>query len=187
MCSGQTEPSGCVSRNVKDHFFPKSTAGTGGPREERICLKEGTCVGFQVFLGQYLGHADRYEDQGVGPAGWIDSSLGVCQSPIREEDQGGESQQLLRCCNDCVFPSLGGKWEAGPGEAPRSGKHGVMCRAGFPGGSEVEDPPDNAGDEGSIPGSGRSPGGEHAFLPGKPRGQRSLVSRGPRGCSVGHA
>ena len=28
----------------------------------------------------------------------------------------------------------------------------------FPGGSVVKNPPDNAGDAGSIPGSGRSPG-----------------------------
>ena len=31
--------------------------------------------------------------------------------------------------------------------------------AGFPGGSVVKDPPESAGDLGSIPGSGRSPGG----------------------------
>ena len=41
------------------------------------------------------------------------------------------------------------------------------------------------GDEGSIPGSGRSPGGEKwlptpVFLPGEPHGQRSLV-----GCILG--
>ena len=30
---------------------------------------------------------------------------------------------------------------------------------GFPGGSTVKNPPANAGDMGSIPGSGRSPGG----------------------------
>ena len=30
-------------------------------------------------------------------------------------------------------------------------------RKGFPGGSVVKNPPANAGDEGSIPGSGRSP------------------------------
>ena len=29
---------------------------------------------------------------------------------------------------------------------------------GFPGGSEVENPPANAGDSGSVPGLGRSPG-----------------------------
>ena len=32
---------------------------------------------------------------------------------------------------------------------------------GFPGGSVVKNLPANAGDTGSIPGSGRSPGGEH--------------------------
>ena len=31
-------------------------------------------------------------------------------------------------------------------------------RLGFPGGSAVKNPPANAGDMGSIPGSGRSPG-----------------------------
>ena len=33
------------------------------------------------------------------------------------------------------------------------------CTSGFPGGSVVKNPPDNAEDVGSIPGSGRSPGG----------------------------
>ena len=33
-----------------------------------------------------------------------------------------------------------------------------MRLRGFPGGSEVENPPANAGDEGLIPGSGRCPG-----------------------------
>ena len=32
---------------------------------------------------------------------------------------------------------------------------------GFPGGSAVKNPPANAGDEGLIPGSGRSPGEGH--------------------------
>ena len=35
---------------------------------------------------------------------------------------------------------------------------------GFPGGSVVKNPPVNAGDAGSIPGSGRSPGGENGNL-----------------------
>ena len=33
-----------------------------------------------------------------------------------------------------------------------------MLVKGFPGGSAVENPPANAGDAGSLPGSGRSPG-----------------------------
>ena len=33
-----------------------------------------------------------------------------------------------------------------------------MCISGFPGGSAVKNPPANAGDTGSIPGLGRSPG-----------------------------
>ena len=57
---------------------------------------------------------------------------------------------------------------------------------GFPGGSVVKNPAANAGDVGSIPGSGRSL--EEAwqptpvFLPGEPRGQRSLAGCRPRGC-----
>ena len=44
----------------------------------------------------------------------------------------------------------------------------------------------NVGDLGSIPGSGRSPGGGHGnplhySLPENPHGQRSLVGHGPRG------
>ena len=53
--------------------------------------------------------------------------------------------------------------------------------AGFPGGSAVKNPPSNAGDTGSIPGSERSPGEggkwqpTPVFLPGESQGRRSLV------------
>ena len=51
----------------------------------------------------------------------------------------------------------------------------------------IKNPPANAGDirdVGSIPGSGRSPGGGHdnptpVFLPGKSHGQRNLVDYSP--------
>ena len=36
-----------------------------------------------------------------------------------------------------------------------------MCYPGFSGGSVVKESASNAGDAGSIPGSGRSPGGAH--------------------------
>ena len=51
-------------------------------------------------------------------------------------------------------------------------------RLGFPGGSVVKNSPANAGDMGSIPGPGRSPGegnGLPVFLPGKLQEQRSLA------------
>ena len=55
---------------------------------------------------------------------------------------------------------------------------------GFPGGSVVEYPPANAGDAGSLPGSGRFPWRRKwqptpVFLPGKSQGQRSLVGYSP--------
>ena len=55
---------------------------------------------------------------------------------------------------------------------------------GFPGGSEGKASARSAGDLGSIPGSGRSPGEGHGsptpvFLPGESHGQRSLVDYGP--------
>ena len=43
----------------------------------------------------------------------------------------------------------------------------VWIRGGFPGGTVVKKPPANAGDAGSIPGSGRSPGegnGNHSSI-----------------------
>ena len=51
----------------------------------------------------------------------------------------------------------------------------------------VKSPPANAGVEGLIPGSGRSPGerNDNPFpvsLPRKPQGQRSLAGCGPWGC-----
>ena len=46
----------------------------------------------------------------------------------------------------------------------------------------VKNPPANAGDSGSIPGSGRSPAGEHGVLPGEEsHGQRSLAGYSPWG------
>ena len=43
----------------------------------------------------------------------------------------------------------------------------ALCQLGFSGGSAVKNPPANAGDirdVGSVPGSGRSPGGGHGNL-----------------------
>ena len=54
----------------------------------------------------------------------------------------------------------------------------------FPGGSDDKASVYNAGDRGSIPGSGRSPGegnGKPVFLPGESHGWRSLVGYSPRG------
>ena len=59
-----------------------------------------------------------------------------------------------------------------------------MEALGFPGGSEVKASACNAGDLGSIPGSGSSPGegnGNPLLLPGKAHGRRSLVGYIPRG------
>ena len=57
---------------------------------------------------------------------------------------------------------------------------------GFPGGSVSKESACNAGDLGLIPGSGRSPGGEHGNLLeysclGNPHGQRSLAGCSPWG------
>ena len=52
----------------------------------------------------------------------------------------------------------------------------------FPGDSAVKDPPANAGNDGSIPGLGRSLEGgtdNPVFLPGKTHGQRSLAGCSP--------
>ena len=65
----------------------------------------------------------------------------------------------------------------------------VSCaRVGFPGGLEGKECACNAGDTGSIPGSGRSPGVRNGnptpvFLPGKFHGQRSFMGSSPRGRS----
>ena len=54
-------------------------------------------------------------------------------------------------------------------------------------GSDGEESACNAGDQGSIPGSGRSPGGENGYplqysCLGKSHGQRSLAGYSPWGC-----
>ena len=44
-------------------------------------------------------------------------------------------------------------------EVPRALSLGILLVPGFPGGSVIKNSPANAEDAGSIPGSGRSPGG----------------------------
>ena len=67
-----------------------------------------------------------------------------------------------------------------------------MYLMGFSGGPLVENPSTNAGDLGSIPGSGSSPGEGKwqptpVFLPGKSHGQRNPAGYSPWGCKrVGH-
>ena len=46
-------------------------------------------------------------------------------------------------------------------EVPRALSLGILLVPGFPGGSVIKNSPANAEDAGSIPGSGRSPGGGH--------------------------
>ena len=58
---------------------------------------------------------------------------------------------------------------------------------GFPGGSDDKESACNAGDPGSIPGSGRFPWRREwqltpVFLPGESQGQRSLAGYNPRDC-----
>ena len=47
-----------------------------------------------------------------------------------------------------------------------------------PGGSVVKNPPANAGNPSSIPGSGKSPGEGNGFLPGKSHGERGVAGYG---------
>ena len=73
----------------------------------------------------------------------------------------------------------------------RSGQMSLKYFQANIGGSEVKNPPVNAGDLGGIPGLGRSPetgsGNTPVFLPGKSHGQRSLVGYSPQdGKRVGH-
>ena len=68
---------------------------------------------------------------------------------------------------------------------------GRASTVGFPSGSDGKESACNVGDLGSIPGSGRSPGGGHGlptpvFLPGEFHGQRSLTGYSPCGRRVGH-
>ena len=65
----------------------------------------------------------------------------------------------------------------------------MLGRLRFPDSSDGKAPAYNAGDPGSIPGSGRSPGVENdnPFLPGESYGQRSLAGLQPMESQrVGH-
>ena len=69
---------------------------------------------------------------------------------------------------------------------------GDICEIGLPSWYQVKNPPTKAGDVGSIPGSGRCPGGGNGnplqcSCLENPQGQRSLVGYGPWGRKrVGH-
>ena len=62
----------------------------------------------------------------------------------------------------------------------------VQVISGFPSGPVIKNPSVSAGDAGSIPGLGRSPGERMAthssILPWKSHGQRSLAGFSPWGC-----
>ena len=81
-------------------------------------------------------------------------------------------------------------WSLGVGPSLEIGSL-QMELMGFPGGPVVKNPPANAGDTGSIPGSGRSPGEGMAwqptrvFLPGESHGQRNLKGYSPCGTRDG--
>ena len=66
-----------------------------------------------------------------------------------------------------------------------SGKVMIQINRGLPCGSDSKESAYNAGDLGSIPGSGRSPGEGNGnppvFLPGESHGQRSPSGYGPQG------
>ena len=62
----------------------------------------------------------------------------------------------------------------------------LLYKMGFPGGSDGKESAYNAGDLGSIPGFGRSPGGGHGnplqySCPENPHAQRSLAGYSPWG------
>ena len=71
---------------------------------------------------------------------------------------------LIHCCHfiqvQLSVPSRceGQMIQTAPSQGNFSGICFVSGCKGFPGGSAVKNPPANAGDVGSIPGSGRSPG-----------------------------
>ena len=91
-----------------------------------------------------------------------------------EEFKEKQSSMILPCC----------PWKSCSSEL-------FLSSLGFPGGSDGKESACNAGDLGSVPGLGRSPGGEH-YNPlqysclKNPHGQRSLVGYSPWGCRVGH-
>ena len=79
---------------------------------------------------------------------------------------------------------MGNRWR-NSGKSVRLYFEGLQNHC-FPGGSEVKASASDEGDLGSIPGLGRSPGEGNGnplqdFLPGKSRGQRSLVGYSPQG------
>ena len=84
---------------------------------------------------------------------------------------------------------LGEFWDRGAWWATVHGVTDSQTRlrdVGFPSSSDSKESACNAGDLGSIPGLGRSPGEgtgyTPVFLPGEFHGQRSLVGCSPQGC-----
>ena len=102
--------------------------------------------------------------------------------------------KVLASCKDMKRSPLNPKEGISDGQFQVLGGifyQGVTLVVGFLGGSVVKNLPANAGDSGSIPGSGRSLGEgncnplQYSCL-GNPREKRSLVGYSPWGCRVGH-
>ena len=96
------------------------------------------------------------------------------------------SESLLALCPGWGTLRGGGPWGGG-GSIP-----GLSVSLGFPGGSVVKNLPANAGDLGSVPGSGgflgRGNGNPlQCSCLGNPMGQRGLEGYGPRGPKESHA
>ena len=109
--------------------------------------------------------------------------LTVCKSPhkllsyypwargLSPSSSSGEFQkEKCWCIMDLRADGLG--WGFG------SHFHSLLRKEGFPRGSDSKESACNAGDLGSLPGSGRSPGGGHGTplqYSGESHGQRSLA------------
>ena len=90
------------------------------------------------------GHLLGWDWRLLGSAGHPGEGITLCLAPERQEVQGRERSREERGA------TLGGGVDL---ELP------VAPLGGFPGGSVVKNPPASAGELGSLPGSGRSPGG----------------------------
>ena len=155
----------------KDLGFPGSSAG-----KESTCNAEdpSSIPGSGRSLGEGIGYSLQLEKEMA-----THSSILTWVTPWTEEPGGLQSMGSQS--------RTGLKWQSS-----HTCTHALTPMfMGLPGGSDSKEPTDNAGDLSSIPGLGRSSGGDHGnplryFCVENPHGQRSLVGYNPRLQRVGH-
>ena len=132
-----------------------------------LCCAEQTCsrhrLCFEDLMRQPQARLGGFHHPGAGFLVWSRSQIRKCQRLWgRQKEQPFLTGVNISVAMNTLCSHFISLSQAGGGGTCISGS--VSIESGFPGGANGKEPPANAGDVrdvGSIPGSGRCPGGAH--------------------------